>query len=405
MNGRIALLSIILFMVALIGISVSYYGYETTWHLWNIPALMPPFMDLRMLSGGAESFRAGFDPIHSNPGDPLGRPFNLPFAWNFVFYTGIEHSDTIWIGALLAAGYLLCAWVFSHPPDILTAGLIGILLFSPASMLAVERGNVDLFVFILCTITLLLQEKHTRLASALLLVAAFLKLYPIFGLAIFLREIRSRFQIISLVSIAVFVVYAILTYSNIAASFAYTEVGAEISYGVNVVPLYLERLFRSEQLFALFTLSFSLVGLALFLSAFYFGSKENFLPAKESGHLSAFRLGAMIYVGTFLLGNNWDYRLIFLLFTVPQLVHWATDSSARKPARWTLAAMVIASWYLISSSMLGSNSTGAYAVYVVDQISKWGLFVGLCYLFSASAPQWLKAEVHKTLESRRHKFA
>jgi hypothetical protein len=405
MNGRIALLSIILIMVALIGISFSYYGYETTWRLWNIPTLMPPFMDLRMLSGGAESFRAGFDPIHSNPGDPLGRPFNLPFAWHFVFHTGIEQSDTIWIGALLAGGYLFCAWVFSRPLDLPIASLIGILLFSPASMLAVERGNVDLFIFMLCTITLLLLEKHTWLASAILMVAAFLKLYPIFGLAIFLREVRSRFQIISLSALAVFLIYAILTYPSMAAAFAYTEVGAEVSYGVNVVPLYLERLFRSEQLFALFTLIFSLVGLALFLSAFYFGSKEDSLPVNESSHLSAFRLGAMLYVGTFLLGNNWDYRMIFLIFTAPQLVRWATQSSARKPAGWTLAAMVIACWYLISSSMLGSSSTGTYAVYIVDQISKWGIFVGLCYLFFASAPQWLRAEINKTLESGRHKFA
>ena len=30
-------------------------------------------------------------------------------------------------------------------------------------------------------------------------------------------------------------------------------------------------------------------------------------------NLAAFRMGASIYVGTFLLGNNWDYRLAFLV--------------------------------------------------------------------------------------------
>jgi hypothetical protein len=235
------------------------------------------------------------------------------------------------------------------------------------------------------------------------MIASFLKLFPIFGLAIFLRENRSRFWAISLSVFAIFLAYGVLTYSNISASFAYTEEGAVLSYGTNVIPLYMEQLFSSKQLFGLLTLIFSLVGLGLSLFAFYLGSKSDSVPVNESRHLSAFRLGAMIYAGTFFIGNNWDYRLIFLIFTVPQLVEWAKKSPARKPARWTMASLVIACWYLINLRIFGFLAMGEYIVYFLDQISKWGLFAGLCYLFLASAPDWLKMEIHKAFEARKQK--
>lgn len=401
MNGRKALLVMILLMLASIGLSFRFHGYEATWQFWNIPTLMPPFTDLRLLPGSAESFRAGFNPIYDNPGDPLGRHFNYPFAWYFVFYTGIQQGDTIWIGALLASGYLFCAWIFPRRLGLTAACLMGIILFSPASMLAVERGNVDLFIFILCTLTLLFLENRSWLAAVLLVIAAFLKLFPIFGIAVFLRENRSRFWVISLSAVAIFLIYAAWTYPNISASFAFTEKGAEISYGVNVIPLYVEQLTGSEQLFDLLTPIFSLAGLGLALFAAHVGSNSNSPGVDEARHLSAFRLGAMIYVGTFFIGNNWDYRLIFLLFAVPQLVEWATESPAQKPARWTVASLVVASWYLINSRLFGFLSMGAYIVYMLDQLSKWGLFAGLCYFFFASAPDWLKLEIKRAFQLRR----
>jgi len=33
-----------------------------------------------------------------------------------------------------------------------------------------------------------------------------------------------------------------------------------------------------------------------------------------------FNIGAFIFLGTFLLGSNWDYRLIFLVFCIPYVL-------------------------------------------------------------------------------------
>lgn len=47
-----------------------FYGYENTWRLWNIPTMLPHFADLRAITGGAESYALGYDPLINNPGDP-----------------------------------------------------------------------------------------------------------------------------------------------------------------------------------------------------------------------------------------------------------------------------------------------------------------------------------------------
>ncbi len=389
MTGRKILLIIIIFMVALVGLSFRFYGYEATWRLWNIPTLMPPFTDLRLLPGSAESFRQGFDPIYQNPGDPLGRHFNYPRAWYFVFYTGIKQDDTIWIGTLLALGFLFCVWFLPRRLDLASAGLLALILFSPSTMLCLERGNVDLFIFILCTLALLTLENSVWLSAGILMLAVILKLFPIFGFGVFLREVRSRFWLISLSAFALLLVYAALTYSNIAASFAYTEKGGDWSYGVNVVALQLRPFLASEKIYSLLTFTSFLLALGLMTFGLLSGSRSESLLVDDARHLAAFRLGALIYIGTFFLGNNWDYRLIFLLFVIPQLFAWTSSSRA---ARWTLVALILSCWYLVTFRILGNEPA-----YILDQIAKWSLFTGLIYLFFRSSPEWLKTELSEVL--------
>ena len=384
-------------MLTLVGLSFRFYGYEATWRLWNIPTLMPPFTDLRILPGSAESFRQGHDPIYQNPADPLGRHFNLGKIWYLVFYIGIKQEDTLWLGILLALGFLFCVWVFPRRLDLASAGLLALILFSPSTMLCLERGNVDLLIFILCTIALIFLESESWFAAGFFALTALLKLYPVFGVAVFLEKQRSRFWVFSLSVSAILLVYAVLTFSNIIASFSYTEKGDDLSYGVNVISLYLRQFFISPQIYTLITFSAYLIALGLMIFVVFWGVRVNILNADDARHLAAFRLGAAVYIGTFFLGNNWDYRLIFLLFTIPQLYTWASTS---RVVRWTLAALILSCWYLITLKIVGWLPYGIEFAYALDQISRWGLFAGLLFLFIRSAPDWLRIEL-RTVITRR----
>jgi len=397
MTGRKLLLIVIIVMVPLVGLSFRFYGYEATWRFWNIPAATPPFIDLRILTGSAESFRQGFDPIEQNPGDPLGRHFNLGKIWYLIFYTGIKQEDTLWLGTLLALGFLFCVWVFPHRINVTMAGLLALVLFSPSTMLALERGNVDLFIFILCTVALTLLESVGWFAMFFLILAALLKLYPIFGFAAFLEKQRTRFWFFSLSALVILLVYAVLTFSNIAASFSYTEKGGDLSYGVNVISLYLQPFFTSRQIYSLLTFVAYLIVLCIAVIVVLTGMRCDPLIADDAYHLAAFRLGAAIYIGTFFLGTNWDYRLIFLIFTVPQLCTWMMSS---RVVRWTLAALILSCWYLITLKIFGWLPYGIEFAYILDQVCKWGLFAGLLFLFVRSSPDWLMAELAVALAGR-----
>jgi hypothetical protein len=390
MTGRKLLFIIIVSMSVLIGLSFRFYGYLPTWKLWNIPATLPPFTDLRLLPGSAESFRQGFDPVKQNPGDPLGRHFNYPRAWYLVFYTGIKQSDTIWLGILLAFGFLFSVWMFPRRLDLTSAGFLALILFSPASMLALERGNVDLFIFILCALALLALENRVWLSAGFFMLATLLKLFPIFAFVAFLQRGKKHFFIISIAASAILLIYAALTYSNIVASYAFTEKGGDLSYGVTVLPLYLHPFLAAPNIYGIFILGSYFAAFGLFGSAVFYGIRSKLLPVADVHHLAAFRLGAAIYVGTFFLGNNWDYRLIFLLFTIPQLVSWGAASRA---ARWILAMLILSCWYLITLKIFGGLPFGHELVYAVDQICKWGLFAGLIHLFFRVRP-WF-AEVNE----------
>jgi hypothetical protein len=89
--------------------------------------------------------------------------------------------------------------------------------------------------------------------------------------------------------------------------------------------------------------------------------------------LLAFHMGALIYLGTFATRKNGDYRLVFLLLTLPLLLAWA-DARMREPrrraARAALGAVLAALWL------------GALSPYVgpADELASWavaGLFVAL----------------------------
>jgi hypothetical protein len=102
------------------------------------------------------------------------------------------------------------------------------------------------------------------------------------------------------------------------------------------------------------------------VGAFLLAGRISFLAEKVSSSLDSFRAGASIYVAAFALGSNWDYRLIFLLFTLPQLFAWVkTRSPWGCLSAAALGVMVIALW---TSSLSGR-------VAALDEFGNWLLFI------------------------------
>lgn len=376
-----------------------FYGYERTWHLWYIPTMSPPFADARIITAGAESYALGDDPLRENPRDPWARRMNYPRIWVYLLvYLGIDQSHTLAAGVILAMLFFSAIFLVIDEIDHRTAWLMTCGIFSPAALLALERGNNDLLIFFLMALAVAAAHRSTVATSLLIGSSFILKLYPVFAVSVFLRKQRKVFWGLLLASGAIAGLYAILMIDELRLVRQLTPKPVELSYGLDVLWMRLERPFAG---IIVRVVSYAAL-LAITAFSFVHAGRRAALSPGVSRHLDAFRVGASIYVGTFLLGANWDYRMIFLLFVIPQLVTWTgnPDSWVRRIAAMTLVGAMLALWSLISYRLLQSIPFGVGAYFVIDSLSKWGIFAGLVYLFASSCPDWLTYPVCRTPKLR-----
>ena len=108
---------------------------------------------------------------------------------------------------------------------------------------------------------------------------------------------------------------------------------------------------------------------AIALCAYRRGISDCTVADNTSG--TAFLFGAGIYCGSFMLGANFVYRLMFLLLCLPQLLDWlsATSPGGQRTlavARFLLFASLLALWL------------NAYPNFMpVPQVVDWTLLFGL----------------------------
>lgn len=370
----------------------SLYGYNNTWRLWNIPTMTPHFVDLRTITHGAESYAQGFDPMIENPGDPWQRTLNYPRVWQTLYLIGVNQSHTTYIGIVLILLFLVGAClVLPHASNIMIVLFMAAVL-SPATLRGVERGNIDLFMFFLVSVSVVTAQRWPVLSAVTALLGFVLKLFPIFGCIVLLRQSRSKFLRYMLIIFVFGTLYAFVTYSDILLIREGTPKSTSRSYGLNVFWMSAMRLNVTGGVFARY---FSYLAVLLTLGiAFSALLRNDFLPGNQNNtvYSDAFRAGSGIYLGTFLLGNNWDYRLMFLILTIPQLVVWAKCPTRyiSTSSKVILSAVFLSLWYLMIKGITRHLPYGNYVSFVLDEISNWVVFSGLLYLLFWSMPDWVK---------------
>lgn len=411
--GRLLLIGITLLLWLLIIILFKAYGYEETWKLWNVPVLSPHFLDFRLIPGSAESFANGFEPSVVNPFDPYQRIFNYPAFWRLFFYTGITQADTIWISVLMIVLFFI--GVFLFPERLTVTGAIGMLLvvFSPACMLLYERGNVDLIIFFMSTMIVLAEGYSIYVAVALLIFSMIMKLYPFLGVSIFLKESKTKFIGLFSVCTLVLLFYMSVTSESVSAAWNFTIRGNRASYGTNIfvdkyegaVSRVLALWFSTPQVDWLLKYGPLVAAILLIFVVGIIAVNNKTSPEILSDrNLTAFRMGASIYVGTFLLGNNWDYRLAFLILTVPQLFDWAwaADKRHRNITFAGIFFIMASCWHfaILSTSFLNFFESSGRMWFIFDEVCNWLLFATFAYLLVVSLPDWAKDQFSNLFSKR-----
>lgn len=396
---KIILLSAVVVYYLVFGGALKFFGINLM-ALQGVKPLSPSFADLRCIVAAHESVRAGYDPMINNPYDEWKRPLNYPYVWLSLEKFGFTQADVFCIGFIQAIIFYGCILMILVTVNTMAnVSLWGLAILSPSVLLGIERGNNDLIVFIIISLCLLcLKSKNTffnLLAFLGILGSAILKLFPIFAMLAVLRARKRYILILLFLFCSIFLAYLYFTWNDVLRISETTLRGDKFSYGNMVLfDAMQKRVVEKHFNFLshptiIHVLGYSFTAMALFFGTKIVLGKMDCSFISKGSHLDSFRIGAGIYVGTFMLGNNWDYRLIFLLFILPQLLEWKQQFSSNRLPKVILGLTFVSLW----SGLL--DKTLKLGGMIIGEASNWILFVCLVSLLFSEIIVILKSISHQ----------
>ena len=357
--------------------------YPPAWRLFIGPNYLGyPFLDLHGVLSYAEGYKLGWNlrTLESNPLDFLKRGYTTyPNLWYSVLAgLGVTRQHEIPLALMINAGFLSFLLFLLYPRSWMDV-LIGFLVIcSPGALLAMERGNNDLIIFLLLAIVPLCMEWRSRvglpLAWTVLLFATALKYYPVIGYILFVKKLKQLRLLFWYAFAAIFAVSAyfainveefLLVPRNLRV---HTDPLDVFTFGAKGFFYFIN--YEREYLRVSVFLGF----LAVFGGAVFFAKKtDSSLPPSSQWRENYFLLGVAISAFAFFMISSFDYRTIFLLFTLPYLLDLGKDSGEANPLR--IVARVLTTFLII---MLWIETV--YFFVVLDPVQRQWRAIGVGYV-------------------------
>ncbi len=363
------------------------------WPWLGVPSGPSIFFDARNVAAAVECSRLGYDPLVDNPCDPWGRAMFYPRVWLVLRLTGLEQRHTLLFGAIVVTVFVLSLLLLLPRLSLAEGMVVAAAACSPAVMFAVERANMDLVIFSGLALAAVVWRRGTAVAEyaavAIVLLMAVAKLYPAVALLSFLPARRRGTRVAAGGALLVFAAYVVATRDDVATISGTATQGQYYSYGARIL---LGRVYHGvvgDEWGGGRTLAQALVVLAVVLLALGLWlwlrhrshQSPTAVPLSETSELVAFRMGALIYVGTFVIGNSFDYRLVFLLLTLPLLLRWpAPPRAVGNRVNLPLVTMAV----VIAALWIGTLSE---ELRLADELVSWTLAGLLLVLLVRTVPQ------------------
>jgi hypothetical protein len=358
------------------------WGIEPALRTAGVPSVGTPFSDLYVFSAASTEFGHGGNPYLSNPSDPWTRTYNYPRAW--LLFMRYPFTAIPRLGLAMDAAWLVVLWLWWGRLSRLQGLLAGAAACSPPVMLALERCNSDLIIFILIAAALgCLARGWPGPAWLGLFVAAVLKLFPVVAFAVFFQRGWRQARGWLWAAAGGLGAWTLLNLGEIRAIAHNTPTGGPaISYGSAVVftiadLLHQERTGSWAGYSAVAWLGAVAAALLAGLAGWAgFRRRSSSVPSPSFDRtLAGFHAGACVYVATFILGSNFAYRQIFLLLCLPWLL--------RRQDGWNLGRRRIAAASGLFL-LLWSNPQWWLPLIAVREAASWGLLVLLACLVGAT---------------------
>jgi len=157
-DGRMILVLFICFYFIAIFLSSFFMDYKEFWQFLGVPALKPLFYDIYAIISSIDCYRKGYDIFSPNPCSSYGY-FSYPKIWLLFSYIPVLSDSNVAIAiGIITIFYALIFWLLGRL-NINEGIYYGLIMCSPPIMLAVERCQPDMIIFILCALSVLIVKK------------------------------------------------------------------------------------------------------------------------------------------------------------------------------------------------------------------------------------------------------
>ena len=248
-----------------------------------------------------------------------------PSIWVYLFSVLNLKNPLIYnisIVTLFTLYFFVLIKLFKTYKNKLSKFVLLVFFFSTTNFILIERLATDLVIFLI--VYFILNVKNKIFQSLLILMGFILKYYPIFLISLLTEKKKYIFIFLTCLTIFISLFYIKeiqLVNKNIV------EMALPIAYGSRTMlkafyHLSLEyNFFLNDENMNFFR---NLTVLTFFLYTLFLvivGYNNKYLMNTKYRLDKYFLAGASIYVGTFIIGANADYRLIFLIFTIPYVIN------------------------------------------------------------------------------------
>jgi hypothetical protein len=301
---------------------ITYLNYLLDWPLVRLAnQRVPNFIDLKAVLLSIECAKSA-DPIRSL--DSIYLTCNYIYGSPLLFfgkYLGLNSSNTsfyAWLLLIITSsliGVITHISISNFKKALLVVNLV---ICSPAISLLFERANIDVIIFTLVILSAwFYAKKQIFLSLAIIFIVTLSKFYTIFLLLILIFLHMNKKNYYALIPITALTTAIVILDLARIEKFPARGLG---QFGTGVFYWYFDEIgFHIDKAIWI------LIGIGVTLSITYLltkvpqdyvpalSSKFNFRSSRESE--IAFGWSSLIFLSCFLVGFNYDYRLVFLVLS------------------------------------------------------------------------------------------
>lgn len=358
-----------------------------------------PFVDLRAILQGGACWRQGVDVYAPSP-CLGGGIFNYSPLLLRVALLPIGPKDALAGGVLFCGAYAGALCLLPSPAGWGEFWLRAAAALSPAGYYALEQGNLDVLIFAAVVLVLRQGWRRRGLAYAVFALGAGAKFYPVALFALALRESRRVFLFLTGAGLVLTALALVFYGHGLAAAITSIPSGTPFRASFGRIDLtrglvMLRLLPHGSAQICAWGLALAALALAVWRRAVW-ARKLAGLPVNEALFLVA---GAVVIAFCFMAAQNFEYRAIFLLLTLPGLC---------RLGRFLPGVVLVLLWEAVPRAMLAGLAQpylphpAAFVFWLLREGAWWWLvveFLAIALAFAEAELQRLKL----TLPGGTHK--